>query len=243
MRKRRTRRRRPERSSYLPLFITVSILLAWYFFRIAMFLSVPMRCVPIHEFWTTPHERTWPLFGAFALVFFLLFVWNAVAWLDRSARTLPDRTILVLNAAALIAIAVAHFRLADLAELGHYQENQGYATWNRSASLYGSNECEDAKPYLDRWEVVSVEVPFLGQPFPYAWIEFRRDLTVVASTKSAREPIRGSWSPPGRWRSAGWIWADTVEGLWEWELEGSRLTLTTHQGMGLPISRVVLARQ
>jgi hypothetical protein len=85
-----------------------------------------------------------------------------------------------------------------------------------------------------------VDVPFRGQEFPFRWIEFRRDLTFVASVERFAEPIEGWWSPPDHWSARAWIESKDVFGLWNMDLEGSQLTLTTHEDAYLPESTIVL---
>lgn len=244
MRKRKLRRLRWT-GAYIPLLITVTILLVWHFFRILVFMSaITLRCLPTHEFWFTPYDGEWPLFGIFALIFFLLFVWNAVTWRNRDARSAVDRTILVANGATLVAIGVVLWSLVGAAEVDQYKQQGSYAEWNETAPTFGITDiCEVAKPYLGTWEVASADIPPGGQTFPYHWIEFRRDFTFAASLGRFREPVEGKWRPQSKWDLGGWISNGEDDGYWVWRLEDRRLYLTTVEGMELPISHIALVRR
>lgn len=246
MRRRQARRSGRGIGSYLPLFVTVAILLSWHFFRIGMFLSLSAVCAPLEEFWVLPNGHRWPLFGSFALVFLLLMAWNVLVWFD--ARGWVDRALVVANGLALVSITFSLLGLLGLVQLEHYKRSGGYATWNRTPpEFFADITCEVADSYLGTWEVESEDAPFLGQTFPFSSIELRRDLTFSGSRGRFVDPVPGRWEPSGtnHWGAAGWIVSEEVYGIWNFQLgeEGSRLTLTTPEQMEIPVSRVVLVRR
>ena len=239
---------RKRNISHLPILVTTAILLVWHLFRISMFFSLSHRCYSTYEFWIASFIPSWPLFGSFTLVIFLLFLWNSACFVAPEIRTRTDRAILVFNAIALVAIGIVLARLIDVGRIEYYSAEGGYADWNRTVGtgsliVAHDNPCEDAKPYLGTWDVVQADVPFRGQEFPFCWIEFRRDLTFTASEGRFSEPLHGHWSPPGHWRDYGWISTTELDGIWSWNLEGARLTLTTSVRMELPETRIILERR
>jgi len=245
------RRSRPSQrrtESYIPLFVTFTILLSWHIFRVAFFTNLSFRCYSIHEFWIASYTRSWPLLGSFVLVFLLLFVWNVAWWFDTETQMATDRALLILNGIALLSIGFSLVRFIDAADLEHYAATGGYRSWNRTTNDWywaglSFTQCERARLYLGTWDVKSVDVPFRGQEFPFQWIELRRDLTFIASVGRFAEPIEGWWSPPDYWSAMAWIESKDVEGIWNMKLEGPRLTLTTHEYADLPESKIVLQRR
>lgn len=225
---------------HLPFLVTIATLLVWHFYRVSFLSSLWATCLPTHEFWFVRYGGSWPLFGSFALVLLLLIGWNTVAWFDPEARTRVDRIILILNAGALLSVVFVLSRLIEVAQISSYVWESGYAVWNRTEEEYFP-ECGAAEPYVGIWDVASVEIPLLGQHFPYGWIEFRRNLTFSASRSRFVDPVEGRWRP---WeRDLAILWTEDLEGVWNLRLEDSRLTLVTPDSMGTPISRIVLLRR
>ncbi len=229
-------------TAVLPLLVTVSILLCWLLFRIGIFLwAITTRCMPIHEFWFSSYSNAWPLVGAFALVFLLLFVWNASLFLGPELKSKADRIILSLNAAALTLVGYAMFNMSQTAELSYFHESDFYGSWNATEPWFGPHACDAAKPFLGHWEVVQAEMAKDADPFPTSWIEFRRDLTFRASDGRWDPIIEGDWYPPGR-SNDGWIYGPDFDALWEFKVEDDRLYLQTPDWKDLPMSMIELKR-
>ena len=208
-------------------------------------MSLSFRCYSLHEFWFISAGRSWPLLGGFVLIFLLIFIWNLSCLLFTETRMTTDRALLLFNATVLIAIGFSIIRFIDIADLEHYRATGRYASWNTTAPPFWNldDRCGNSKAYLGTWDVKSVDVPFRGQEFPFRWIQFRRDLTFVAAVEQFAEPIEGWWSPPDYWNALAWIESKDVFGLWNMKLEGSQLTLTTHEYAYLPESTIVLQRR
>ncbi len=239
----RARRTKERRISSIPLVVLITTLLSWHFFRLSVFFSVPLTCMPTYDFWTRPAGSSWPLFGSFTLVFTLLFIWIGALCFDLRNGNRTDMRLVALCGLVVTAIGACLWFVLGAIQLNYYTDDGGYASWLREPPwLPGPSVCDEAKPYLGGWEVVSIEVPFLGQEFPYESVEFRRDLSLVASYGRFRKPVEGYWGPPQHWRQVGWITTDEIDGAWTWKLSGDTIFLSTPEEWEEPISRVVLRR-
>jgi hypothetical protein len=239
----RTRRLRKPRRSTVPIIVVTAILLVWHLLRLSVFFSLPLRCLPPYEFWILPIQDNWPLLGSFYVVFALLFFWTLALWFDLRDATKLDRNLVGLSAAVLLLVGVGLWSVLDSIGVVYYQDFGAHSSWNRTErELWDVDECESAKPFLGRWQVASTEIPFLGQEFPYKFVEFRRNLTLSASRGKYREQFEGYWNPPGGWQDYGFLSTDEVDGPWLFELNGNVLRLSTPVEMEEPISRIVLNR-
>ena len=221
----------------------ITTLLSWHYFRVSVFFSVPLTCMPTYDFWTRPAGSAWPLFGSFALVFTLLFIWIGALWFDLRGANRTDRRLVGLCGLVVAIVGACLCFVLGAIELNYFKDAGGYASWLREDPWFpGPSVCDEAKPFLGKWEVVSTDVPFLGQEFPYESVELRRDLSLVASYGRFTKPHEGSWGPPQHWRQVGWISTDEIDGAWTWEMNGDTLFLSTPEEWEEPISRVVLRR-
>ena len=204
MRIRSSRRQRLAPSHSTPLFVTLAILICWHVTRLGLFCwAIAARCVPNHVFWFSSYHGSWPLAASAALMFYLIFVWNAVCWM--STRGWLDRTILLMNAASLVGIGIALHSLFANARIEYYAEQGKYSSWNVTRSYFERDDpCTAARPFLGRWNVTALDAQPWAEAFPKGWIELRSDLTFVASDSlwSSRR-IHGYWRPPGRF--GGWF--------------------------------------
>ena len=237
-------RRTPTHAvSLSPLIAMTAILMTWHLFRTSVFFSVPLRCLPPHEFWVDSAGDRWPLFASFSLVFVLLLAWVVCLIVD-STRSRPiDRALLAACGASLLGIGFGLSSVLDEMTVVYHEELSTYGEWNRTeAEPWMMRECDRAKPFVGVWRVVSVETPFLGQEFPYDVVEFRRDLTVSTSRGKYRQPHEGRWGPPNARLNNGWVETDEVGGGWNFLLDDTTLTLSTPVEWEEPISIVVLER-
>ena len=224
----------------IPLLVVTAIVTTWTLFRIAIFFSIPQFCLPPYEFWIDTAPSRWPLFGVFVFVFFLLAAWTACLILVAN-RT--DRRFLMLCGAATLLIGFGLVSVSNSMEVIYLQETNGFAQWLQNPDArWDRRVCDDAKPFLGEWRVVYVESPFLGQQFSYETVELKRDRTFLASNGRFREPTEGYWNPPSTWDDVGTIWTSEQDGVWVFDLEGIRLTLTTPVALEEPISTVILER-
>ena len=110
----------------LPFLATIAVLLCWLFFRIGMFTFLFTTCYPLYEYWFGSSLTAWPLAGAFALTFLLLFAWNASLLFDPAVKSGVDRIIVALNATVLMAIGYTLFSLSQTAELSYLEETEDF---------------------------------------------------------------------------------------------------------------------
>ena len=239
--RRKSGRSHLEEQSFVPLLVVICILTTWHLFRTAIFFSVPQHCLPTYEFWIEALPPNWPLWGGFVAVFYLLLAW--VVCLVFSARP-TERKLLMACVAGILLIGYGLTAASDSMEVIYLQETSDDSAWNRTQkdSWEQSSSCENAKPYLGKWRVVSTHSPFLGQEFPYRTIELRRDGSASANVSKYRDPIPSYWNPPSSWSNIGWIGNDKINGYWTFELQQDRLTLITPDDLDQPISTVVLER-
>jgi hypothetical protein len=196
------------------------------------------------EIWFDSAGARWPLFGAFALVFFLLLAWN-LSYL-RNREVLGHRTdlaIVVFNSIALLAIGVALFVQVRASSIRFYYEKNEVA-WNVSRSTFRrENTCELAAEYLGTWQVMSRENPTLAQDFPAGWITFHRNLTFDAANSKMSASESGHWSP-NEWMPIIWLSSDTWgDSIWEPSFsEDGTLVLATPAFEPDPVTTVTLRR-
>jgi hypothetical protein len=221
----------------------IAIMMTWHLFRTSMFFSVPLRCLPPHEFWVDSAGNRWPLFASFSLVFVLLLAWVVCLIVDSARSRLLDQALLTVCGASLLGIGFGLWSVLDEMTVVYHQELGSYVEWNRTENKpWMVGDCDRAKPFLGEWRVVAVETPFLGQEFPYDIVEFRRDLTLSSSRGQSQQPHEGRWGPPNGWMGYGWIHTDEIDGAWNFQLDETKLTLSTPVEWEEPISIVVLER-
>ncbi len=236
----RARRSRLEEMSIVPMIVVISIVTTWHLFRTAIFFSVPQFCLPPYEFWIDALPPNWPLLGDFISVFLLLFVWT-VCLIFGSIRA--DRKLLIGCVAGISLIAYGLWSVVGSMEVIYIQEKEDYSSWIRTTNdPWESRVCDEAKPYLGTWRVLSADVPFLGQEFPYKTIELRRDGTVAGAYSRFRVTEEGYWNAPSRWSNVGSIWTTEIDTAWTFDLVENRLTLSTPLEWDEPVSTVVLER-
>jgi len=166
-------------------------------------------------------ERSWPLFGYFAVAFAMLFVLDVGLLTDRAVRS--DRSaiaIIVANAVALAAVGVGLAKQVDTYAV-QYLDRRGLLAWitSRGFDPFGPGVCELSRPYLGRWRVVTRTSPEDSRLFASRWIDLKYDLTFDAGdspwSPSEWSPTRaGRWGP-GEWGGPFWLSLDG-EGYSTW---------------------------
>ena len=239
----RKRQNGERRISSLPLLVVIVTLLSWTLFRLSIFFSVPLTCMPTYEFWTQPAGDAWPLFGSFVLVFVLLLIWICALWFDLSDGPRIHRRLVAIAGFGVCAICASLWYVLGAIQLNYDDDAGLHSAWLRDRRYsFERSDCDEARPYLGDWRVEAVEAPFPGPVFPYTSLVLRRDFSLKATRVSEREPVFGRWRPPHPFVLGGSISTDDLTGRWLFELEGDTLSLVAPEGSTEPFTRIVLRR-
>lgn len=195
--KRAFKKRLSESADFRFWLVTIAIFLMGFLFAYAfIFALMTQRCVSFGDYWL---ESEPGLYGNFAWIFGLLFVWNLLLFvvpLSCGKATKGKAAHFLLNGITLLVIGYALLRLHDF--VIEYEAIYKYADaeWNVTEEyIVYLDACKAAKPFLGRWSV-NVEDPRAG--FPDAEMVLSRDLTF--QLLDGNQEVNHY----GRWESAGY---------------------------------------
>ena len=220
--------------------------------RLVFILSVlypPHWCQSLADFWLRPLGTGSPLLDMISLTTTLTFIWILAMMLLRWQRPIVDRLVLGLAAVAVATVGVwlvlTNAASIDLSTFGERQELVRFEIDPPLGEPFVEDPCEAATAYVGKWTVVSSNLVSRNDTFPRDWIEFRGDLTFVASNGSMLPRVEGRWSPSNSSFGTGGVHGPGINGYWDFMLQGETLTLRTggwSDEEDAPYSEVVLER-
>ncbi len=232
----------PTVSAIAPLICFASIFAVLVLLRIIVsFSAVAARCVETDQFWYTAAEGNWPLFASFALLLFLLLVWNVLIGVDDWNHSTGSRVMIIVNTLAILTTTYTLVGLHENAQFqyharnGHY-ENIKFRPFSAALAwpVSTEGECATLRRFAGQWRVVDSDIGRHENDVPAPRIELTPWGIVLAVDPSSRKHLEGRWSPPRQsprspddgWQ-VGYIYAGKVGARWDFELRGDLLILTS----------------
>lgn len=190
--KRTAKNRLPESVGFPFWLVTIAIFLLGFLFVFAyMFAMQTLRCVSFGNYYLESG-----LYGRFAWVFGLLFVWNLllfVAPLFRGKAGEGGGAHFLVNCVALLVIGYVMLRLHGFVVEYEAVYKFADAEWNVSEGRMSFlDSCKVAKPYLGRW---SIHVNDSRAGFPEVEMVLNRDLTFQLLDADQEVNHHGIWRP------------------------------------------------